>query len=329
MKLTIPDLAKLCGVSRGTVDRALNDRPGISKKTREYILSAARQNGYTPNVLARSLVTGKSNTIGIVVFDLRNRHFSQLICSIHERIAEAGYFSYICITEKNPEQERRLLRDLVGRNVEGIILMPINDSSAFEEELAGMHVPVVTVSNRLSDRFSYVGSDFFSACYQGMNSFYAKGYRQVSFICPCADGQAHGNAYAQIQRAKGYERFMADHLDMHGELITTYDYFDCILHQVQNSKERLGFFCSSDFYALNILHKAREHNLRIPEDFGLMGFDRIDTLDYLEKPLSTVAYPIEEVGLQSANLLLEQIANPGGKRQELLIDCSLIGGATL
>ena len=121
---TIPELARLCGVSRGTVDRALNGRPDISDKTRAHVLKIAQQNGYVPNVLARSLVTGKSNTIAIVVFDLRNRHFAQMINAIQQSIFQAGYFSYICITEKDRKRETQILRDLAARKVDGIIIHP-------------------------------------------------------------------------------------------------------------------------------------------------------------------------------------------------------------
>lgn len=329
MRFTVTDLAKICGVSRGTVDRALNGRPGISSQTRQYVLEVAKQNGYTPNVLARSLATGKSNTIGVVVFDLRNRHFAQLISAIQGRLTEAGYFSYICITEKDRARELQIVRDLAARKVEGIILMPINDSDRFEEEMGDLRIPVVAVSNRLSEHYPYVGSDFYAASYQGMNEFYTRGYRNVSFICPSVRNANAGNAYAQIQRAEGYRGFMREHPDMTGNLITDYDYFDDILREVAHSAERPGFFCSSDFYALNILHQAHEKGLRLPENFGLMGFDYIDTLDVLEKRLSTICYPIERVGRTAAELLMKSIATPDLLPEDVLIDCSIIPGQTL
>lgn len=325
---TIPELARLCGVSRGTVDRALNGRPDISDKTRAHVLKIAQQNGYVPNVLARSLVTGKSNTIAIVVFDLRNRHFAQMINAIQQNIFQAGYFSYICITEKDRKRETQILRDLAARKVDGIIIIPINKSPAFEEELLKLHVPTVTVSNRLSSKFSYVGADFRLACYEGMQAFYEKGYRNVSFICPCADEQDDVNAYAQIQRAKGYASFMNEHPEMHGSLITSYDYCDIILQSVHGRQEKIGFFCSSDYYALNILAFSRKQGLDVPKDFGLMGFDGIDTLDYIEKQLSTIVYPIENVGKSAAELLNRLIANADAPH-DVFVDFAFRQGNTL
>jgi len=302
MGITIPELARLCGVSRGTIDRAINDRPGINPETRKRILQIARENGYQPNLLARSLVTGKSNSIGIIFFDFRNRHFAQLVDAIGTYLARIGYNCYICISEKDKTRECQIVQDLLARNVEGIIIMPINHPEDFDERFGQISTPIVAVNNRLSDRFSYVGADFAQAVYQGMKHFYQRGYRYVSFICPPVRLEKEENAFAQSERVQGYLRFLREHPDMQGEVLTTYEFMDTIRRDLQTI-DHPGYFCSSDYYALQIRMEAQHLGLQIPKDFGLMGFDGIDTLDYIQPTLATVHYPAEEIGLAAIELL--------------------------
>lgn len=327
MSITIPELARLCRVSRGTIDRALNDRPGISEQTRARILRVAREHNYTPNKLARCLATGKTGTIGIVVFDLKNRHFAQLINAIEVRLANLGYISYICITDKDKQRELHIVSDLLSRNVEGLIIMPVNQPEDFDRAFGALKLPLVAVNNRLSPRFSYVGGDFASATYAAMTEFAAHGYRHISFICPAADPDRRENAYAQIERAKGYRRFMDDHGEISGRLITSKDYVEIILRDLQTTA-RPGYFCSSDYYALHILRQSHLRGLRIPQDFGLMGFDGIDTLDYLQQPLATIHYPPEAVGLAAIELLLK-LMDKTAEPQEVLLSLSPVAGQSL
>lgn len=126
MRITTEDIARICGVSRGTVDRALNNRPGISPKTKEKVLKVAKELGYRPNMIACSLAKGHTMSIGVVVFDLNNEFFAQLLNSIEIRARELGYFTYLVLTQKDPKVEKECLSHLVDRNVDGIILFSIN-----------------------------------------------------------------------------------------------------------------------------------------------------------------------------------------------------------
>lgn len=159
MSITSKEIAEKCGVSRGTVDRALNNRSGVNEATKLKILETARELGYRPHFLARSLVKGKTMSIGAVIFDINNQLFPQLIHAVESRAREAGYFLNLTLTSKNPDIERDCLLHLADRKVDGIILLSVNAGPSFEQFIKKLNIPVVTFGNRISDTVPYVWID--------------------------------------------------------------------------------------------------------------------------------------------------------------------------
>ncbi len=328
MPITTTEIARICNVSRGTVDRALNGRGGINPQTRSLILKTAEAYGYVPHLLASSLATGKTHSIGIIVFDLNSRHFSQLVSSVQQTLSPKGIFPYICITDKKQELERTLVKDLISRKVDGMIIAPISQDPAFSDMLAKWGKPVVTVNNLLSDDFAFVGGNGNEAVYAGMDHFYTHGYREVYFICPPYRRLGQENLFAQTDRVTGFNRFLKEHADMCGSLIAQKTYLSEIFEIVPKKKRPVGFFCSSDHYALQIYKEARNRGFSIPRDFGLMGFDGIDTLDYLDKRITTIFYPAEKIGRLSAECLYDMISHDAAPKR-MIVECPIIPGDTI
>lgn len=148
-------IAEICGVSQGTVDRALNNRNGISPKTKEKILSVAREYGYRPNIHASSMAGGKSHLIGVVIFDLKNQYFSDLLTQVEFYCNRLGYSAVVMFTDKDHQKEIQCIQDLYQLSVDGIVLCPSNRGEEFENFLLSLDIPVITFGNRLS-KFPYV-----------------------------------------------------------------------------------------------------------------------------------------------------------------------------
>ena len=125
MKITTSMLAKICGVSQGTVDRALNNRPGISEKTKENIINTAKEYGYRKN-------EENNRQIGIVVFNLNNEYFSGLITDIEFALRKIGYSTVVKFTHYSKQYEIKCINNLYNMGVEGIILCPVNSGENFE-----------------------------------------------------------------------------------------------------------------------------------------------------------------------------------------------------
>ena len=272
--VTTAMLAKLCGVSQGTVDRALHDRAGIKPATREQILSVAKEYGYRPNIHAQSLVSGKSSVIGIVVFDLYNDYFSEMIMNLENVISQENLHSVIMFSEKNMNREKECIQALYAMGADGLILCPVNGGEAFGRYLNALGIPVVTVGNRVPG-IPYVGVDNYRAMYELTKYRIAQGYRKLHYYAPVLS-RIGSNIDAQEQRYQGFQAAAK-------EANVSYDLFT---RQPENLSELChgqdtAVFASTDHYALRLIYAG------IPAN-QLSGFDAINALSRYCIPLVTV-----------------------------------------
>lgn len=332
MGITMKQIAELCNVSVGTVDRALNNRPGISAKTKEKILRIAEQYEYRPDFVAQSLARGRTMSIGLVLFDLYNRSFAQLAGSVEETARKHGYSVDLVLTDKNPATEYEVLRRLRERKTDGIILFPINQGPEYEQFLRSLNTPIVTIGNRVSDGWDYVGIHDRQAMKNATAHVLAKGYRSIVYICPPLAFRNQTNIYTQEERYQGCLEAAADANPAPSlTVIQEKDYIRA-LAKLPLEHERTAIMCSCDAYALEVLHYLREERkLRVPEDVGLIGFDHIDVLKYVHPKLTTVEYHIEEMGRAAVTRLLQKLDGnqPEAEHKEVIIDFTMIEGESL
>ncbi|WP_167568935.1 LacI family DNA-binding transcriptional regulator [Brevibacillus migulae] len=306
MRITIKDIAELCGVSVGTVDRALNNRPGISAKTKKKILQIAEEMHYRPDHTARSLAKGRTMTLGVILFDVHNRSFAQLMNAIADKANEFGYFVDLVLTDKNQENELRCLEHLITRKVDGIILFTVNKGKEFEQFAKRLQTPIVTICNRLSEDWNYVGIDDRQAMKDAVQYIIDKGYERYIYICPPLAFRGKSNIYTQEERYEGCKEALREAgLEERLILIEERNYIHA-LDQIAltGSVPRTAIICSCDYYALEVMNALKAKGLRIPEDIGLMGFDNIDVLKYVTPPLTTVEYAVEEIGVKAVECLV-------------------------
>jgi len=307
MTINTKHLAKICGVSRGTVDRALHDRPGINPETKERVLNAARELGYIPNVVARSLVTGQTMSIGVVVFDLYNRFFAQFLNSVEQRAREHGFITYVTLTEKAPEIERQCLINLRERNVDGIILFSVCKGEEYEEFLLSLNKPIITFGNVISKNWPFVGINDRKGICDAVKGISEKGYKRIIYISYPLDHSGSVNMYALEERLAGFNEACRD-MGIEGSSF----YFknmdtDRFIKDIKRKGPKPAILCSSDIYALDILKRLSENGIRVPDDAGLMGFDDIDTLQYVVPAISTVSYHVEGIGKCAVDYLIRSI----------------------
>jgi DNA-binding LacI/PurR family transcriptional regulator len=311
MSITTKELAKLCNVSRGTVDRALNGRSGISSVTRERIQTIAREYNYRPHLIASSLSRGKSMSIGVILFDLKNRFFSQLSNAINLAARNLGYFTYIAVSEKDIDSEMQILHNLASRRVDGLIMLPITQGQEYIRQLKALEIPMITVGNHLPG-IHHVSINDFSAAYESAHYIAQAGYRRIVFICPPlrkkGDMDGKLNITSQDLRAQGFKHYMEMNPELKYEILIQKDYCETAVALVRSGTEKTAFFCSSDVYALQLLKSFREQGIVMPRDAGLMGFDNLDILTYISPLITTVSTSIEVVGKEAMNILFDLIS---------------------
>lgn len=325
MGVTINDVAKACGVSRGTVDRAFNNKPRINIETKEKILETAKKMGYRPDLLARSMVKGRTMSIGVVVFDLKNRIFAQLVNSIESQARKCNYFIDIMLQEEDPGLEIQLINTLVARRVDGIILCPVNKGISFNKFINDLPVPVLVIGNMLSQSIPFVGIDEYEAAQEATETIISKKYERVYFVCPPLENNKKENLYSHEQRLKGFRATIEKYGNIESDVIDNWQYVSCIETLVKDKSKKTALFCSGDIYALNILRHLRNLGVKVPRDIGIMGFDGIDMLEYISPALSTVYYPVEKIGTRSVDTLIKLIDGINTEKHSIMEHEIIIG----
>ncbi|MBD1379465.1 LacI family DNA-binding transcriptional regulator [Metabacillus arenae] len=329
LKVTIKDIANICGVSLGTVDRALNNRNGISEKTRKKVLQVAEELNYKPDYMARSLVMGKTMTIGVVLFDLYNRSFAQLLNAIELKARKLGYFVYITLTDKNPENELQCIEYLVNRKVDGIILFSVNQGNEFDEYLRKLQIPIITIFNYISNEWEYVGIQEREAMKEATKFIASRDYKHYVYICPPLAYSGKSNIYTQEERVNGFlEGLSESNIDSKPQIIKNREYIQALEKMTFNEKERTAVICSCDLYALEVLNFFKSKGYEIPEKVGIMGFDDIDMLKYVTPRLTTVKYPIVEIGIKAVESLVHKI-DQGRYLSTPLLEYEIIKGESI
>lgn len=328
MKITIKELANICGVSIGTIDRALNNRPGINSKTKEEILRVVNEIGYKPNLLARSLVKGRTMTIGIVVFNLHNNFFSQLVNNIESYLKLNGYFLYVTLTGNTKEEEINCLDHLASLKVDGIIIFPINQGKGFDQYLKSLSIPIVTIGNMISKHWPFVGIDDQAAMTSAVEYIALKDYKRIIYYSPPLAYKGKVNIYEVEERFTGYKKAVQKQPSIKDSIVITNKKLDQILSIISLRDKKTAILCSSDKFALEIGFFLKGKGVSIPMDVGLMGFDNINMLKYVSPRLTTINYPINQLSVTTCDILIKHIKNEKFSNQNLL-PCNIIEGESL
>jgi len=300
--ITTTDLARLCGVSLGTIDRALRDRPGIKAETRDRILAMVRKHGYKPNLVARNLKTGRTNEIGLVVHDLENEFFAQLVNAIQEIAWQHHYFLQIAVSRRDEKRERMALEHMAERNVDGILLFPATAGPDFPKFLESLDRPLVTIANKVSPQWPFVGLSDRAVMRELTASVIEKGYRRLVFVGPLPKVPGVVNLYEIEERYAGFVEAV-DQSEVERQLLSGPNFVED-LRELDLGRTKTAVLCCSDIFALEILGDFQRRGIIVPRDAGLMGFDSIDALRFITPRLATVEYPIQQMGEIAFSLLI-------------------------
>ena len=289
-RISTTKIAEICGVSQGTVDRALNNRKGISPKTKERVLKVAKEYGYRPNIHASSIAGGKSQIIGVVVFDLNNPYFSDVLMNVEGYCTSLGYSTVVMFTDKDYEKEIRCIENLYHMSVDGIILCPVNSGIEYENYLLSLNIPIVTIGNKLSG-IPYIGIDNKLAIKDVVMSLQEKGYKKLIYIKP---NLVQRNTFAQTERLDSFstncEKVKMDFV------ITDMDHVEKEL-SINNS---CALVCPTDIYAIKLLRVTQKYKA------GIIGFDNLRLIDELELQLDSISYDIALTAQKAVNYIVNK-----------------------
>jgi LacI family transcriptional regulator len=263
--------------------------------------------GYRPDLIARSLVKGRTMSIGVIVFDIKNRFFAQLLNSIENEARKRDYFVNITLQEEDPELEIQLINSLVDRRNDGIILCPVNKGDKFAKFISELPIPVVVIGNEISQSIPYIGINEREAAKEATELILSKGYEKVVFVCPPLANKKRENIFSHEQRLEGFLQGVKKHAEVERDIIDHWNFISDAEELLEKASKKTALFCSGDTFALDIIKHFRKIGKKVPRDIGIMGFDGIDTLEYVTPQLATVVNPIDKIGAKAVENLLDLI----------------------
>ncbi len=327
---TIKDIAAVCEVSAGTVDRALNNRGGINEATKNKILKTAKELDYQPNHAARCLVTGSTHTIGVVCINLGNSFFSLLIEEIEQIARDNGYFINLILTHNDAGKEIEGIQYLARRKVDGLIIFPVGIGKEYENKLKRLNIPIVTLYNRISPDFVHVDVDCRQIMRNAVSFIVQKGYRRIIYLnYGIQELRERGiNIFSREERCLGYLEGIKKEMLKEVLVIESYDP-DTLIDLVRaNADEKTAVLCPSDSVAIRVLHLFRDRGVKVPEQAGIMGFDNIDLLKVISPRIQSVDCKIRYLGRKAFSILHRQI-NKDSTVHDCVVKYSFTEGETL
>lgn len=324
---TQADVARLAGVSRATVSYVVNDSPHvpISPETRRRVLDAVARLNYAPDARARSLRSGGSNTVGLLIPDLHNPHYWSIVQGAEDRLRQDGYDLLLTSTSLEPEREEQSLHALSARRVDALILILsfIEQSKATLSALAANGYPVVTLGNT-SFNVDAVVATFRNATAQVMAHLLELGHTRIGFIFGVGSKDLATNRMAAYKESLTQAGLPIDPALIDFSGVRIQDGYQAALRLLQRSPRPTALLVINDWLAIGALHAVNERGLRVPEDISIASFDDTEMAGYLNPPLTSVRSNGQELGRQAASLALERLQQPGRPIRRVQIEAELI-----
>ena len=307
--VTLKDVAKAAGVSYATVSRALSGSSQIGSDTRERIVKLCDEMGYTTNYVARSMVMKKTDLIGLVVPAIDNEFMSQLAYYAEMSARSHGYNIMLCNSGPDLKQEKTVVKLLLGRKVDGILIVPQSPKTYDSIQAYTDQVPTVFLSENLRDQpQSYVAVDNSQGTFLGTEYLYSLGHREILYF-----GRRRSTTH-QL-RAEGYMRACQE-LGLKQRFYNSEFARSSIEYGYQMAKDLFSrpidysaIFASTDSNALGILKAADELGIRIPDRLSLIGFDDIPSTGLPRIELTTIEQPKRAMAVQAVEMLRDRIEN--------------------
>lgn len=307
--VTLKNVAKAAGVSYATVSRALSGSPQIGSDTRERIIKLCDEMGYTTNYVARSMVMKKTDLIGLVVPSIDNQFMSELAYYAEMSARAHGYNIMLCNSGPDLKQEKTVVKLLLGRQVDGILIVPQSPDTYENIRAFTDQVPTVFLSENLRDQpQSYVAADNSHGTYIGTRYLYELGHREILYF-----GRRHSTTH-QL-RAEGYMKACRE-LGLREQYFNSEFPRSSIANGYQLARELFSkpitytaIFASTDSNALGILKAADEMHIDIPRQLSLIGFDNIPSTALPRIELTTIEQPKREMAVQAVDMLRDKIEN--------------------
>jgi LacI family transcriptional regulator len=312
---TIRDVALLAGVSTSTVSHVLNSTRFVSDETKKKVLDAMEEIGYEQNMIARSLRSRKTHTVGLIISDIMNPFYPEIVRGIERELIQNGYSIILTNTDDDVEQEKKLVKLLYGKRVDGFIIVVSGEEYDHIEALVEQNIPVVLLDRTIEQLdVDSVTVDNQGGMYRLVEHLIDKGHKNIGIITgsmATSTGRERFQGYVRALEDHGFEK--REEWIKYGEFKrkSGFEYIDelAVLRDVPTA-----VIASNNLIAVGVLDAIKEREETFLRDIELAVFDEMPWFRHFSRPLSVAVQPTLKIGETAGRLLLEQIS---GKRKKV------------
>lgn len=323
-RVSIKDIAMAAGVSHSTVSRALHGTGRMSEETRSRILELAEEMGYAPDALARSLVLGRTFTIGVVVTTIADPFVTEIVSGIEMAAQDAGYSVFLSSSHSDPERELAVVETFRQRRVDAIIVTASRLGSMYSTDLDDVRVPIVLINNQGEGEYLHsVSVDEVAGADMAVSHLLELGHRRIGFI-----GSAR-RPFSSERRLQGYRQAHRRY-GVHPAsrfVVAPKAASDVEVGRVGFQKlwslKPTAIFTYNDMTAIGVMMAAKAAGVMIPQDMSLIGFDDVHLTQYVTPALSTIRQPRQEMGAAAMNMVLDLLEGIDDA-EDLMFPCELV-----
>lgn len=339
-RVTIVDVAREAGVSKSTASRVMAGRGSASPGAHDRVTEAAARLGYQPNALAKAMVSGNSNTIGIVIPDISSPFFSAVTRGLSDAARMAGFEVIISNTDNDADIESKALELLGEKRVDGIIVAPVfQDHSVALETLRTQQFPLIYLDRRggIEDTTPLVSLDHVAASRLATEHLIRLGHRRIAIVTEAGDhldrllasSAPTGRLRPSGQRLKGYlDALLTEGIEVDPELVINagYDPDDArvqVAERLRTVSDVTAVYGTDSVLTSGAFRALRELGLRYPEDVSFLGFDDQEWSTMVQPEVTVVSQPRYRIGAVAASCLIERIRHPEAELDDVALPANL------
>lgn len=299
------DIAKSAGVSQATVSRVISGNTFVAPEIRMKVMEWVRKLDYHPNIIAQSLVGSRSFLIGVIIRDISNPFFSEIIKAVESEATKYSYSIILCNTEGNLEKEKKYINVLKSYKADGILMVPSDMNLKNYKSMQKGDIPVVVITLDVPG-FSCISISHYNAGKDVARHLINIGCSKFVFV-----GTEEDEKFKGFKAQLGNSGFKTSK-----DIVSIYDQQQSSIYNSlkgfiskNSDSQGIGIFAVNDMAALVVLHILKDMNIKVPEEAALVGFDNTSISKEISPTISSMSQPVEEIGKQSVEILMDMISN--------------------
>ena len=321
MTVTIYDVAREANVSMATVSRVVNGNQNVKPATRKKVLEVIERLEYRPNAVARGLASKKTTTVGVIIPDISNNIYAEAARGIEDIATMYRYNIILANSDQNEEKELALLDTMLGKQVDGIVMMSDAVTPKLHQTISHSPVPIVLAGSvDESKQFASVNIDYFQAAYEAVQLLIENGHKRIAFI----SGPLQYTINSKY-KLEAYKKALIDaEIEVVEQLIVADDgTYDSALEAWQTlstlDNPPTAFFAGSDELAIGIIHGAQDNGKKVPDDIEVISFENSKLARMVRPQLTSVVFPLYDIGAVSMRLLTKIMNKESVEDQTVII----------